>query len=133
MREVTTCFLSHFCPICEKPGKSEVYSYFQYIRKSRYRTSFPMSRTGFSHAIFCFTSATMALTACCIKVIYSLFRIFTHQLVVVWNSASSGSARFFIYPGRGGALLHFLKNVPEQTPDFKEYMRFVFLTFLLLN
>ena len=43
------------------------------------------------------------------------------------------SSRWSLYPGRGGALLHFLKNVPEQTPDFKEYMRFVFLTFLLLN
>lgn len=56
-----------------------------------------MPRTGFSHTIFCFVSATIALTACCSKVIYSLFRIFTHQLVVVWISASSGSVRFFIW------------------------------------
>lgn len=55
-----------------------------------------MFRIGFSHAIFCFASATIALTACCSKVIYSLFRIFTHQLVVVWISASNGSVRFFI-------------------------------------
>lgn len=41
---------------------------FYYSRKSRHRTSLPMSRTGSFHAIFCFTSATMAFTACCIRV-----------------------------------------------------------------
>lgn len=35
-------------------------------------------------------------TACYRKTIYNLLRIFTHQLVVVWISASSGSVRFFI-------------------------------------